>query len=106
MTMHHFEMILTGETRSTWRKTYPSATLFTADPTWTGLGSNPRLRVERPATNHRTHGTARHAVMLYNEASPRTCSLNRSFPVRYIILLVTPQFPPKGGIFVGAHFKI
>jgi hypothetical protein len=40
-----------GENRSTRRKTCPSATLSTTNPTWTGPGSNPGLRGERTATN-------------------------------------------------------
>jgi hypothetical protein len=40
--------------------------------------------------------TARHAAMLYNEASPRTVSLNRSFPIGDCSVLVTPQFAPNG----------
>jgi len=50
--------------------------------------------------------TARHAAMLYNEASRRTVSLNRSFSVGDFSVLVTPQFAPKGGIFIGPHFKL
>jgi hypothetical protein len=44
-------MKLTGENRSTGRKTCPSATLSTTNPTWTDLGLNPGLRGERPATS-------------------------------------------------------
>jgi hypothetical protein len=51
-------MILTGENRRTRRKTCPSATLSTNDPTWIDPGANPGLRGERPATNHLSHGTA------------------------------------------------
>jgi hypothetical protein len=47
-------MKLTGENRSTWRKTCPSATLSTTNPTWT----DPGLRGERPATNRLSHDTA------------------------------------------------
>jgi hypothetical protein len=39
-------------------KTCPSATLSTTNLTWTDPGSNPGLRVERPATNRLSHGTA------------------------------------------------
>jgi hypothetical protein len=53
-------MKLTGENRSirTRRKTCPSVTLSTTNPTWTDPGSNPGLRGERPATNRISHGTA------------------------------------------------
>ena len=51
-------MKLRGENRITQRKTYPSATLSTTNPTWTDPGSNPGLRGERSATNRLSHGTA------------------------------------------------
>jgi hypothetical protein len=51
-------MKLTGENRSTWGKTCPSATLFTTNSTWTDPGSNTGIRGERPATNSLSHGTA------------------------------------------------
>jgi hypothetical protein len=44
-------MILTGENRTTRRKTCPSATLSTTNPTWTDLGAKPGIRGERPAAN-------------------------------------------------------
>jgi hypothetical protein len=47
-------MILTGKHRRTRRKTCPSATLSTTNPTWI----DPGLRGERPATNDLSHGTA------------------------------------------------
>jgi hypothetical protein len=43
---------------TTRRKTCPSATLSTTNPTWTDPGSNSGLRGERPATNRLSHGTA------------------------------------------------
>jgi hypothetical protein len=52
-------MKLTGENRCTRGKTCPSAALTTTNPTWTDPGSNPGLRVERPATNCLSHGTAK-----------------------------------------------
>jgi hypothetical protein len=51
-------MKLTGENRSTRRKTRPSATLSTTNSTWTDPGSNPGLRGGRPAANRLSHGTA------------------------------------------------
>jgi hypothetical protein len=39
-------------------KTYPSANSFITNSTWTGLGANPGLRIERPATNRLSHGSA------------------------------------------------
>jgi len=47
-------MILTGEKCSAGT----TATLFTTNSTWNGLGSNPDLRGERPATDRLNHGTA------------------------------------------------
>jgi hypothetical protein len=44
--------------RDTKQKACTSATLFTTNPTWTGTGSKPCPRCERPATNHLSHGTA------------------------------------------------
>ena len=51
-------MKLTVENRSIHRKTCPSATLSTTNPTWNDPGSNPALRGEMPATNRLSHGTA------------------------------------------------
>jgi hypothetical protein len=50
----HGGMILTGETKELKRKTCPSATLYTTNPTWIDLG----LRGERLATNCLSHGMA------------------------------------------------
>jgi hypothetical protein len=52
-------MILTGENRRTRRKTCPSATLSTTNPTWIDPGVNPGLRGERPAANDLSHGTTK-----------------------------------------------
>jgi hypothetical protein len=52
-------MLLTGQNRRTRRKTRPSATLSTTNPKWFDPGANPGLRVERPATNDLSHGTAK-----------------------------------------------
>jgi hypothetical protein len=50
-------MKLTRENRRIRRKTCPSATLSSTNPTWTYSGSSPGLRGERPATNRLSHGT-------------------------------------------------
>jgi hypothetical protein len=50
--------ILTGENRKTRRKTYPTVTLSTTNPTWVDPGTNPGLRGERPAINDLSHDTA------------------------------------------------
>ena len=44
-------MLVTGENRTTGRKTCPSDILFTTNPTWTELGWNKCLRRERLTTN-------------------------------------------------------
>jgi len=54
----HGGIILTGENRRTRRKTCPSATLSTTNPTWTDTGTNSGLSCERPATNRLSHNTA------------------------------------------------
>jgi hypothetical protein len=51
-------MQLTGENQNTRGKPYLSATLYTTNPTWTDLGSNPGLRGEKPATNRLSNDTA------------------------------------------------
>jgi hypothetical protein len=51
-------MILAGENRRTRRKTCPSATLSTTNPTWIDPGANSGLHSEKPATNRLSHGTA------------------------------------------------
>jgi hypothetical protein len=56
-------MILTGENRRTRRRTCPSATLPTTNPTWIDPGANSGLRGERPATNDLSHGTASWCVV-------------------------------------------
>jgi hypothetical protein len=40
------------------RRSSPSATSFTTNPTWTALGAKPDLRGENPATNRLSYGTA------------------------------------------------
>jgi hypothetical protein len=69
-------MKLTGENRSTRRKTCLSATLSTTNPTWTDQGSNLGLRGDRPATNRLSHGTANCNIMAYiNNQNGRVSNL-------------------------------
>jgi hypothetical protein len=68
-------MTMAGKTRSTWRKTWPIATLSTTNPTWTTPGSNPGLRGDRPATNRLSHATAAFRHYILNKTSKRACSL-------------------------------
>jgi len=51
-------MILTRVNRITQRRTCPSATLSTTNPSWPGLGLNSDFHGERPATDRLSHGTA------------------------------------------------
>jgi hypothetical protein len=66
-------MILTGENHRTRRKTCPSATLSTTNPTWIDPGVNPGLRGERPATDDLSHGTVigRLVTEIVDSNSPR-----------------------------------
>jgi len=54
-----------GENCSTQTKTCPSVTLFTTDPTLTGLGSSPGNFVKRPATNCRSYICVVEKVYVY-----------------------------------------
>jgi hypothetical protein len=51
-------MIVTGEHQRTQRKTCPTATLTTANPTWTALGVNLGLHGEKPVSSHLYYGMA------------------------------------------------
>jgi hypothetical protein len=44
------------ETQITQRKTCPSATFLTTNPTWIGMGLNPGFHGEKPVTKHHSHG--------------------------------------------------
>jgi hypothetical protein len=47
----------TGDNRSTWRETSPSATVSTTNPTWTVLESKAAFCLKSSATNHLSYGT-------------------------------------------------
>jgi hypothetical protein len=64
-----------GGDRRTLRKTCPSATLSTTNPTWTDLGANPGLRGEKMATDRLSYGTASCACKLCCSLSDLPCSL-------------------------------
>jgi hypothetical protein len=78
-------MILTGENRRTRRKTSPSATLSTTNPTGIDPGANPGLRGERPATNHLSHGTAQPCIQA--ETNILACCVERgkSLDIRHAL---------------------
>jgi hypothetical protein len=48
------------------RKTCPSTTLSTTNPTWIDPGANPGSRGKRPATNRLSHGTAQVVLLISN----------------------------------------
>ena len=50
-------MITPSENRRTRSKPCHISTLSNTNPTWTGLGSNPSIRDERPTTNGMSHET-------------------------------------------------
>jgi len=54
-------MILTGDNRSTGRKTIPSAIVYTTNLTWNDLGSNPRFCNVTAMTNNLSQCTAWHS---------------------------------------------
>jgi hypothetical protein len=56
---NHVAMMLRGRNRGAVRKSRPSDTSSTTNPTLSDTGSNPGLRDERPATNRLSHGTPR-----------------------------------------------
>jgi hypothetical protein len=58
MSMEHDGKILTGENRSTLRKTCPNGALSTTNLTWIGFGLNPGLRGGTSVTNRLIRDTA------------------------------------------------
>jgi hypothetical protein len=50
-------IILTGENRNSWRKPCLKATLFAANPIWSGLGLSPRLWGDGSAATDRLSGS-------------------------------------------------
>jgi hypothetical protein len=53
------------------RKTCPSVTLSTTNPTYTNSGANPGLRGGKPAANRLNHGTAKEATFRGEGLVPR-----------------------------------
>jgi hypothetical protein len=119
-------MKLTGENRSTRRKTCPSATLSTTDPTWTDPGSKSVLRGGRPVANRLNHGmtlTTLFLGLLMNqscslmllESDSGACCLHTEtacskFPLEnpcscWVIFVVSIRFPTlkasQQNIFMG-----
>jgi hypothetical protein len=93
---HRWNNIDRGK-RSTLRKTGPSATLSTINPTWTYPGLNPCLRGERPATNRLSHGTDYCVHFLYSCPDYSFCNTNdrepavtlRGRPLTWVTVLLT-----------------
>jgi hypothetical protein len=78
-------MLLTRRNQRTRIKARPSATLSTTNRTWTDTGVNPGLRVERPATNCLSHGTAISELTI-------SCRTRRLTPLNLnSIFLVSPS---------------
>jgi hypothetical protein len=71
------EMTLIGEIQSNWRKPCPSASLSTTNLTNTGLGLNPVLRSERPATRP-TWVTTRPQTRKFTRTPYKDCSPHRA----------------------------
>jgi hypothetical protein len=69
-------MILTGENRRTLRKTCPSPTLSTTNPTWTDLGANMGLCCEKLATNCLSHGMALLLTVVQATFSPAVAEVS------------------------------
>jgi len=75
---------VTGENRSSGTKTCLSATLSTWNPTWTGLGSKPALRGEKPATDRRRNGASQPTVRYWMDRAGGLAVLE-SGEERYIL---------------------
>jgi hypothetical protein len=67
----HSGILAEENRRGTRRKTCPSATLSTTNPTCTDSGAKPGLRAERPVTNDLSHGTAHKCNLSSYEEEPR-----------------------------------
>jgi hypothetical protein len=84
-------IILTGRNRRTRRKTCPSATLSTTNPTWIDPGANPGLPGERPETNRLKNGTAQSSMkMTHKPLSITICSAENKmclFPLLCVNML-------------------
>jgi hypothetical protein len=105
-------MILTGENQRTRRKTCPTVTLSTTNPTWIDLVANPGLRGERPATNDLNHGTA---LYRYNATHcfvtdftcPHTSQIHGSMHNAYCLLKSTSYFHKKLSVFLlNSHLRV
>jgi hypothetical protein len=75
-------MKLTWKNRSTWGKTFPSATLSTTNPTWTDPRSNTDLRDEGPLTKRLSHGTAHYEFIVLGE---KKCQLEAGITLFYFV---------------------
>ena len=62
-------MILTGENRSTWRKSYLGTTVSTINVTRTDMGLNQGLCSQRPETNRLSHGTLQCKAVIFSECA-------------------------------------
>jgi hypothetical protein len=62
---HRWNEIYRGKPKYSGKKTCPSATLSSTNPTWTDPGLNLGLRGERPATKRLNHGTAMRSYLTH-----------------------------------------
>jgi hypothetical protein len=85
MNMEQWWNDIDRENRRTRRKTCPSATLSTTNPTWIDPGANPVLRGKRPAINRLSHdtGPTTRIITYYTEASLHRLALSRA-EVRFL----------------------
>lgn len=73
-------MIRTGEDRSTWRKIDPSASVFTSNSIYSGLGWNPGILGESMATNRLSRDTAVESYRLNTNKVGCYAMYNLQFP--------------------------
>jgi hypothetical protein len=95
-------LILTGENRSTRRKSFPSATLSTTHPTWDGPELNPALRSERPATNHLNHDTALNFKFIQTMYNNSLCTSQRT---HHLPCTKTSQLIECACVTIGVYFS-
>jgi hypothetical protein len=81
--------------RKSQRKSYPSATLSTKNPTQTALGAKLDLHSEKPATNRLSYGTAFLSQFKYVKHILSTLRFN-SFP--FLIITFFPRKVPGSSV--------
>ena len=69
-----------------WKKTSPSATRFTTDPTRTGLGTNPGLHGDKPVSNRLSHDSDRHGRSMVSAIYTEIISYKMQHSVTNLLL--------------------